>query len=115
MQTWLTQVRKGLSDLCIMAALRGGESYGYEVFQWSAQSDWPTMPEPTVYRVLSQLAREGLVKVRTVRSSQGPPRRYYRLSRSGESRFREMAAQWRQLSSAVDNLLKRRAMKRSRS
>ena len=33
MRAWIAQVRKGLVELCIMAALRTGEAYGYELLQ----------------------------------------------------------------------------------
>ena len=76
MQTWLTQMRKGLTELCVMAALGKGEAYGYEIFQRPAQTDWLPILESTVYRVLRRLARDGYVRVRSLRSSGGAARRY---------------------------------------
>jgi PadR family transcriptional regulator PadR len=43
-----------------------------------------------------------MVKVRVAASPNGPPRRYYRLTRAGEGRLTEMRQQWRQTWAAID-------------
>jgi len=106
MKSWVAQLRKGLVELCVMAALRGREAYGYEILQRLGKSATLAISESTVYPILARLAQEGLVKVRVKPSPAGPPRRYYRLTPSGEARLDEMAGYWRQISSAVDGLFR---------
>ena len=90
-----------------MGTLQHGEAYGYEIFQRSDRVDWLSMPESTVYAALRRLRREGLVATRSVRSSDGPSRKYYRLTSRGRRRFREMKAEWRKVVGAVEHLLAR--------
>ena len=101
-RTWAAQMRKGLIELCVMAALRGGDAYGYEILQRLARAEALTISESAVYPILARLAAEGMVKVRVAPSPSGPPRRYYRLTSLGEGRLAEMAEHWRQTKKAVD-------------
>ena len=106
MRIWATQLRKGLIELCVMAALQDGEAYGYEILQTLAGSQTLEVSESTVYPILARLAEEGAVTVRVAASPAGPPRRYYRLTASGKARLREMGQHWNQIRRAVDGLLK---------
>lgn len=105
MQSWVTQLRKGLVELCVMAVLRDGEAYGYEILQRLSAAAGLAITESTVYPILSRLAGEGMLTVRAAPSPSGPPRRYYRLTPQGRARLREMVAGWKELSSAVDALV----------
>ena len=64
MQMWMAQLRKGLVELCVMAALQDDETYGYEIFQRPDGPRWLAMPEGVVYQVLRRLARDGFVRKR---------------------------------------------------
>ena len=106
MRSWVAQLRKGLVELCVMAALRQGEAYGYQILQRLGQVEGLAVTESTVYPILARLARDdGLVKVRAAPSPAGPPRRYYRLTALGRSRLREMTGHWQDIQLAVDQLL----------
>ena len=106
MRSWVAQTRKGLIELCVLAALREGEAYGYEILQKLAQVDSLAVSESTLYPILARLAEDALVKVRTAPSPAGPPRRYYRLTPTGQTRLREMFAYWKEIRMAVDKLYK---------
>jgi PadR family transcriptional regulator PadR len=101
-RTWASQMRKGLIELCVMAALRNGEAYGYQILQRLSRAEPLTISESAVYPILARLAAEGLVKVREGPSPTGPPRRYYRLTAQGEARLAEMTEHWRQTRKAID-------------
>jgi len=105
MRTWVSQLRKGLVELCVFAVLRDGEAYGYEILRRLTEAGNVATTESTVYPILARLAREGMVKVRAASSPNGPPRRYYRLTALGQARLREMQTHWRGVSAAVDQLL----------
>lgn len=104
---WVVQFRKGLVELCVMAVLQSAESYGYEILQRLAALDGMAVTESTVYPILARLAKEGFVKVRTAPSPSGPPRRYYRLTRLGELRLRDMVGHYRLAHDAVQTLIQR--------
>ena len=106
MREWVVQMRKGLVELCVLAALREGEAYGYQILQKLGQAESLGISESTVYPVLARLAADKMVRVRSGPSPNGPPRRYYRLTPLGVARLNEMAACWKQVGSAVDDLVK---------
>ena len=105
MRSWIAQVRKGLVELCVLAALRQGEAYGYELLQRLANAEGLAITESTVYPILSRMKREGWVKVRAAPSPSGPPRRYYQLTHLGLQRLRQMEEYWNDIQSATNALL----------
>ena len=104
--TWTVQLRKGLVELTVLAALRSGEAYGYQVLQRLNPVAGLSLTESSVYPLLARLQRQRLVTVRVAPSPMGPPRRYYRLTAQGRSRLAKMQRHWRAVSAAVDRLLK---------
>jgi PadR family transcriptional regulator, regulatory protein PadR len=104
MKGWVAQVRKGLVELCVLAALRDGEAYGYELLQKLGRAECLAISESTVYPILARLAEEGMVNVRTAPSPAGPPRRYYRLTPAGAARLESMRGYWAEVRDAVDAL-----------
>jgi PadR family transcriptional regulator PadR len=62
--------------------------------------------EGTVYPLLARLRRDGVVATEWRESAAGPPRRYYRLTPSGEAALVTFEEQWRRFSGAVDAVLK---------
>jgi PadR family transcriptional regulator PadR len=101
---WVSQLRKGLVELLVLAALRREELYGYQLLQRLAQLNGLALTESTLYPVLGRLADDRLVAVRQVPSPSGPPRRYYRLTAAGEKRLEEMLAHWRQVNASINAL-----------
>ena len=104
-RNWAVQVRKGLGELTVLAALREGEAYGYQLMQRLNGIDGLRMTESTVYPLLARLTSDEFVKVRTAPSPTGPRRRYYQLTKLGRSRLKEMSGLWRNVAVAVDRLL----------
>lgn len=105
MQAWITQFRKGLVELCVLAALRDEEAYGYQIVEELGRVPGLEVTESTVYPVLARLARDRCVTVRTAPSPSGPPRRYYRLSESGKQRLADMVGHWQAIQNSVNQLI----------
>jgi PadR family transcriptional regulator PadR len=105
MQAWVTQFRKGLVELCVLAALRDAEAYGYAIVERLGRVAGLELTESTVYPLLARLARDGLVRVRTAPSPCGPPRRYYRLTAAGRQRLDGMARHWREVRESVNQIV----------
>lgn len=97
------QLRKGVLDLCVLAVLSRGESYGYEIASTLVAA--VGMGEGTIYPLMRRMQNDGLVATRIVESSNGPPRKYYRLTPLGHSIFEAHRRDWRSLAVAVDKLL----------
>ena len=101
---WITQLRKGLLEYCVLLVLRRGESYGYEIVQALKRVEDLTVSESTVYPILGRLREEGFLKSRDMPSATGPPRRYFALTPRGKVRLAEMNAYWPMLTQALDDL-----------
>ena len=97
------QLRKGALDLCVLAVLSRGESYGYEIASTLVAA--VGMGEGTIYPLMRRMQNEGLVATRLAESASGPPRKYYRLTPLGRSVFEAHRRDWRAFSAAVDTLL----------
>lgn len=97
------QLKKGALDLCVLAVLSRGESYGYEIASNLVAA--VGMGEGTIYPLMRRMQNDGLVATRLVESSSGPPRKYYRLTQEGRSVFEAHRKEWRFFVGAVDKLL----------
>ncbi len=85
MDPWQAQMRKGVVELAILARVARGETYGYELVEALRPLEGLALTESTVYPVLTRLARDGALAVRSAASPAGPTRRYYRLTTEGRS------------------------------
>jgi PadR family transcriptional regulator PadR len=101
----LAQLRRGSIQYCVLALLRGGDRYGFELTRQLAGADGLVTSEGTVYPLLARLRQEGLVETTWQESSQGPPRRYYRLTEAGDQALEAFTAQWRRFRDAIDGVL----------
>ena len=60
--------------------------------------------EGTLYPLLSRLRRDALVDYEWRESEAGPPRKYYRLTKSGEARLAAFDGYWDQLDHTIARL-----------
>ena len=97
------QLRKGALELCVLAVLSRGESYGYEIASTLASA--VGMGEGTIYPLMRRMQNDGLVATRLVESASGPSRKYYRLTAAGRAAFEAHRRDWRAFVRAVDQLL----------
>ncbi|MEM1107951.1 MAG: PadR family transcriptional regulator [Planctomycetota bacterium] len=105
MKSWSAQLRKGLVELAVLAALRNEEAYGYQLLQKLNALPAFSLTESTVYPLLARLTKDELVSVRVGPSPHGPPRRYYQLTTAGQQHLDEMKTHWQQLTKSFDDLL----------
>src|ERR1039458_6426759 len=80
----LAQMRKGALEYCVLALLKDGERYGFELVRDLSAAELVTS-EGTIYPLLSRLRQDGSVETTWRESTQGPPRRYYKLTSSGKA------------------------------
>ncbi len=105
-EPWSTQLRKGLAELCVLAAVRRlGDAYGYQLVQFLAQHDGLQFTESTVYPLLARLARDGRLSVTSTPSPSGPPRRYYRITATGRRALEDMLEQWTNVGTSITNII----------
>ena len=104
-ESWITQLRKGLLEYCLLGILSRGESHGYELVQSLRRIEALAVSESTVYPILARLRADKLLKVReTPSDAGGPPRRSFSLTALGRVRLAEMRAYLGELNSALASL-----------
>lgn len=98
-----TQLRKGILELAVMAALHDASHYGYSLVRRLTATGAIDIKEGTIYPILARLSREGLVSSHWVESSQGPPRKYYGLTGSGRLACEALQEEFRRLVRLVED------------
>ena len=97
-----SQLRRGVLEYCVMAALCDGERYGYELVATLGEI---LSSEGTIYPLLGRLRKDGWVKTSWQESASGPPRRYYGLTDSGRDALEHFKGEWVRFRDAVDERL----------
>jgi PadR family transcriptional regulator, regulatory protein PadR len=101
----LSQLRRGVLEYCVLALLKDGERYGFELVRDLSQAGSLVTSEGTIYPLLSRLRREELVNTSWRESESGPPRRYYRLTPLGHRALLDFSDAWTRFRDAVDHIL----------
>lgn len=103
----LSQMRRGAIEYCVLALLKKEERYGFDLVRELADSDGLVTSEGTIYPLLARLRNDGLVETTWQESPQGPPRRYYRITKQGRVALGRFVEQWGRFRDSVDSILKR--------
>lgn len=101
----ITQLRRGVLQFCVLALLREGERYSFDLVRALGDTEGLVTSEGTLYPLLGRLRREGMVQSRWRESAAGPPRRYYRITRNGDAALQAFACQWARFRESVDTLM----------
>lgn len=99
-----TQLKKGVLELCVLSVLGSHDCYGYELVNLISKEI--AISEGTIYPLLRRLKAEGYVETYLEESTEGPSRKYYKLTRMGASIYSELKEEWLQFNEKVNNLLK---------
>lgn len=101
-----TQLLKGVLDLAVLAVLRTGDAYGYEVVRRLREAGLGDVGDASVYGTLRRLYGAGSLSNYVVPSEEGPHRKYYGLTPVGRERFQREAATWRRFAAAMEGLVR---------
>lgn len=88
------QLKRGLLDVCVLAAIKNGESYGYKIIKDMAP--YIKMSESTLYTILKRLELSQMLTVRTSEHG-GRLRKYYRIAKAGLGRIEDFKDEWREV------------------
>ncbi len=97
------QMRKGVLEYCILSILSKKDSYASDILQKLKEARLIVV-EGTLYPLLTRQKNAGFLSYRWEESSQGPPRKYYKLSETGKSFLEEMDQSWSELVQAVESI-----------
>lgn len=97
------QFKKGVLNLCVLALLDQQDMYGYELVQ--AISNQIEISEGSVYPLLRRLTKEGYFTTYLKESTEGPPRKYYKITELGKQNLKELREDWKNFIKGVNELI----------
>ena len=88
------QLKRGLLDVCVLAAIRDQDSYGYQIMK--DMKPYLELSESTLYTILKRLESAKLLTVRSV-EHEGRLRKYYHITERGIARIGEFREDWKEI------------------
>ena len=98
-----SQMRKGMLEYCILLLLKRQAAYANDIIQRLREAEMIVM-EGTLYPLLTRLKKDGLLSYEWQESTQGPPRKYYKLTTDGVEALTQLNISWEEISRTVNFL-----------
>lgn len=90
------QLKRGLLDVCVLAAIKNEESYGYKIIK--DMKPYVELSESTLYTILKRLETLEMLTVRSA-EHEGRLRKYYSITEAGLGRIEEFRDDWKEIES----------------
>ena len=90
------QLKRGLLDVCVLAAIKNEDSYGYKIIK--DMKPYIELSESTLYTILKRLEAANMLTVSTAEHG-GRLRKYYHITDEGEARIKEFKEEWKEIMS----------------
>lgn len=90
------QLKRGLLDVCVLAAIKNEDSYGYQIVK--DVKPYVEISESTLYPILRRLETAELLTVRSAEHN-GRLRKYYRITDAGRKRIEDFKSEWAEIMS----------------
>ena len=97
------QLKRGLLDVCVLAAIKEEDSYGYKIIK--DMKPYIELSESTLYTILKRLETADMLIVRTAEHN-GRLRKYYRITDEGRKRIAEFKEEWKEILSIYNFITK---------
>ena len=88
------QLKRGLLDVCVLAAIKNEDSYGYKIIK--DMTPYIKLSESTLYTILKRLESAKMLKVRTAEHG-GRLRKYYHITDVGRKRIEDFKNEWEEI------------------
>ena len=88
------QLKRGLLDVCVLAAIKNEDSYGYQIIK--DMKPYVEISESTLYPILRRLEAVELLTVYSVERN-GRLRKYYHITELGIKRIGDFKEEWKQI------------------
>ena len=99
----VTQFKKGVLELCVLSLISKKDCYGYEIVDLISRGI--ELSEGTIYPLLRRLTKEEYCTTYLKESSEGPPRKYYKISEKGVKRYELLKEEWTEFAVQVTHVL----------
>ena len=90
------QLKRGILDVCVLAAIKNEDSYGYKIIK--DMKPYIEMSESTLYTILKRLEISEMLTVKSAEHN-GRLRKYYHITNAGLSRIEEFKEEWKEVMS----------------
>ena len=97
------QMKRGLLDVCVLAAIKDEDSYGYKIIK--DVKPYVEISESTLYPILRRLESAALLTVRTAEHN-GRLRKYYHITAAGLGRIEDFKNEWKEIMSIYQFMTK---------
>jgi len=98
------QFKKGVLELIVLLSVNQKDMYGYELV--TEVSKVVDVNEGTIYPLLKRLTNERYFETYLRESTEGPPRKYYRLTVAGIVYMESLEKEWKDFSKRIDEFVK---------
>ena len=88
------QLKRGILDVCVLAAIKSEDSYGYKIIK--DLKPCIELSESTLYTILKRLETANMLTVRTAEHG-GRLRKYYRITKEGLQRIEDFKNEWKEI------------------
>lgn len=101
----ITQMRRGILEFCIVSLLDDQEVYTSELIDRLKNANL-IVTDGTLYPLLNRLQKAELLQYRWAESDAGPPRKYYSLTKLGETYLNQLDKAWQAITESVESIRK---------
>lgn len=98
-----TQFKKGVLELSVLTMISRKDYYGYELVE--EISKVLEISEGTLYPILRRLTDEKYFETYLQESTEGPPRKYYRITKAGKDYQKDLFKQWTDFNLQIEKLI----------
>lgn len=97
------QFKKGILELCVLTMVCRKDYYGYELVEEISKNI--DISEGTLYPILRRLTDEKYFETYLRESSEGPSRKYYKITKLGKDFQKEQLKEWTEFNGNINKLL----------
>lgn len=97
------QLKRGLLDVCVLAAIKNADSYGYQIIK--DMKPYVEISESTLYPILRRLESSNMLTVYSVEHN-GRLRKYYSITDQGRKRISDFSEEWNEIYSIYQFVVK---------
>ena len=88
------QLKRGILDVCVLAAIKNEDSYGYKIIK--DLKPYIELSESTLYTILKRLESANMLTVKTT-LHEGRLRKYYHITDEGVKKIDSFKHEWEEI------------------
>ena len=97
------QFKKGVLDLIVLMIVSKDDIYGYELVKQVCEV--VDVNEGTIYPLLKRMTHDQYFETYLKESTEGPPRKYYKMTEKGRKAMVQLKKDWLFFSNTINNYI----------